>query len=79
MRKKWDDEIVDWLRENVPGRTTKEIVGLINRQGFDKKYGIVVANHFFRPQINLIVCHKINRYNDINIEKEKVPRHFFSA
>jgi len=41
MRKKWDDEIVGWLCENVPGRTTKEVLGLINRQGFDKKYGIV--------------------------------------
>lgn len=41
MRKKWDDEIVDWLRENVPGRTTKEIVELINRQDFSVKYGIV--------------------------------------
>jgi len=41
MRKKWDDEIVDWLRENVLGRTTKEVLGLISRQGFDKKYGIV--------------------------------------
>ena len=41
MRKKWADEIVDWLRGNVPGRTTKEVVELINQQGFDKKYGIV--------------------------------------
>lgn len=41
MTKKWADEIVDWLRGNVPGRTTKEVVELINQQGFDKKYGIV--------------------------------------
>lgn len=41
MREKWADEIVDWLRGNVPGRTTKEAVELINRQGFCEKYGIV--------------------------------------
>lgn len=38
---KWPDEVVDWLRENVPGRTTKEVTELINQQGFDGKYGMV--------------------------------------
>lgn len=38
MRWKWPEEVVEWLRENVPGRTTKEVTELINRQGFDKKY-----------------------------------------
>ena len=38
---KWPQEVVDWLVENVPGRTTKEITALINQQGFDKKYGMV--------------------------------------
>lgn len=39
--RKWPQEVVDWLVENVPGRTTKEVTALINQQGFDKKYGIV--------------------------------------
>ena len=38
--KSWPDEVVEWLRENVPGRTTKEVVNLINQQGFDEKYGM---------------------------------------
>lgn len=38
---KWPQEVVDWLVENVPGRTTKEVTALINQQGFDKKYGMV--------------------------------------
>lgn len=37
----------------------------------------VVAAHLFWLQINLIDCHRINRYNDISIEKEKVPEHLF--
>lgn len=41
MGKKWADEIVDWLRGNVPGRTTKEVVELINRQDFSGRHGIV--------------------------------------
>lgn len=41
MRWKWPDEVVEWLRENVPGRTTKEVTVLINQQGFDEKYGMV--------------------------------------
>lgn len=41
--RKWPEEIVDWLREHVPGRTTKEVADLINRQGFDKKYGMVFS------------------------------------
>lgn len=36
-----------------------------------------VAAHLFWLQINLIDCHRINRYNDISIEKEKVPEHLF--
>lgn len=40
MGKKWADEIVDWLRVNVPGRTTKEVMELISQQDFGGKYGI---------------------------------------
>lgn len=39
--RKWPVEVVDWLRENTAGRTTKELTLLINQQGFDKKYGMV--------------------------------------
>lgn len=39
--RKWPEEVIDWLRENVPGKTTKEVTELINRQGFDRKYGMV--------------------------------------
>ena len=38
---KWPVEVVDWMRENTAGRTTKELTVLINQQGFDKKYGMV--------------------------------------
>ena len=38
--RKWPKEVVDWLVENVPGRTTREVTALINRQGFDEKYGM---------------------------------------
>lgn len=37
--KKWPEELIKWLRENVPGRTTKEVADLIKKQGFEK-YGI---------------------------------------
>ena len=36
----WPEEVIAWLRENVPGRTTKQVTELINQQGFDKKYGM---------------------------------------
>lgn len=39
--KAWPEEIVKWMRENTPGRTTKELTVLINEQEFDKKYGMV--------------------------------------
>ena len=38
---KWPVEVVEWLRDNTPGKTTKELTILINQQGFDKKYGMV--------------------------------------
>ena len=38
---KWPDEVVEWLQDNVPGRTTKEVTALINQQGFEAKYGMV--------------------------------------
>lgn len=41
MMWKWPEEVIGWMRENIPGRTTKEVTELINKQGFDKKYGMV--------------------------------------
>lgn len=41
---KWPDEVTEWLKANVPGRTTKEVVELINRQGFDEKYNMVFTD-----------------------------------
>ena len=38
---KWPVEVVDWMRENTAGRTTKELTILINQQGYDRKYGMV--------------------------------------
>lgn len=40
----WPKEVIAWLRENVPGRTTKQVTELINQQGFDKKYGMVFSD-----------------------------------
>ena len=42
--RKWPQEGVDWLTENVPGHTAKEVTELINQQGFDKKYGMVFTD-----------------------------------
>lgn len=42
--RRWPEEVITWLRENVPGRTTKQVTELINRQGFDKKYGMVFSD-----------------------------------
>lgn len=39
--RKWPEEVIGWMRENIPGRTTKEVTELINRQGLDEKYGMV--------------------------------------
>lgn len=52
MMWKWPDEVVDWLRENVPGRTTKEVTALINQQGFDKKYGMVFTDETIKGAKN---------------------------
>lgn len=40
----WPEEVIAWLRENVPGRTTKQVTELINQQGFDKKYEMVFSD-----------------------------------
>ena len=40
----WPEEVIAWLRDNVPGRTTKQVTELINQQGFDKKYGMVFSD-----------------------------------
>lgn len=45
---KWPAEVVDWMRENTPGRTTKELTSLINQQGFDKKYGMVFTESIIK-------------------------------
>lgn len=45
---KWPAEVVDWMRDNTPGRTTKELTILINQQGFDKKYGMVFTESIIK-------------------------------
>lgn len=40
----WPEEVIAWLRDNVPGKTTKQVTELINQQGFDKKYGMVFSD-----------------------------------
>lgn len=39
----WPKEVVEWLRKNVPGRSTKEVASLINLQGFREKYGMTFS------------------------------------
>lgn len=31
--KNWPVEVIEWLRENVPGRTTKEVADLAKKAG----------------------------------------------
>ena len=45
---KWPVEVVDWMRENTAGRTTKELTILINQQGFDRKYGMVFTESIIK-------------------------------
>lgn len=40
---------------------SQELIGIL------QAISIVVAAHLFWLQINLIDCHRINRYNDISI------------
>lgn len=39
--RKWPDEVIEWLRHNVQGKTTRELTAFINQQGFERKYGMV--------------------------------------
>lgn len=50
--KKWPDEVVTWLRENVAGRTTRELTALINQQGFDSKYGMMFTETLIKGAKN---------------------------
>lgn len=43
---KWPEEVVRWLHDNVPGRTTKQVTELIKQQGFEEK----VRNNIHRGQ-----------------------------
>ncbi len=45
---KWPVEVVDWMRENTAGRTTKQLTILINQQGFDRKYGMVFTESIIK-------------------------------
>ena len=49
---KWPDEVVEWLHKNVPGKTTREVVKLINQQGFDEKYGMVFTENSIKGAKN---------------------------
>ena len=40
MRQPWPEEITQWLRDHVPGHTTREVVALIQKTKFPRKYGI---------------------------------------
>lgn len=49
---KWPEEVVEWLRNNVQGRTTRELTQLINQQGFDERYGIVFTEAIIKNAKN---------------------------
>lgn len=49
---KWTDEVVNWLIANVPGRSTKEVMEIINQQGFDVKYGLVFTEEMVKNAKN---------------------------
>lgn len=44
----WPEEVVTWLRENVPGRTSKEVVEIINQQGYDRKHGMTFTESMIK-------------------------------
>ena len=48
----WPEEVVTWLRENVPGRTSKEVVEIINQQGYDRKYGMTFTESMIKGAKN---------------------------
>lgn len=52
MRQGWPDEVNAWLIANVPGKTTKEVTELINRQGFDKLYGMTFTESMIKGAKN---------------------------
>ncbi|NBJ91615.1 DUF4314 domain-containing protein, partial [bacterium 1xD42-62] len=69
-------ETVERVRREYPAGTRVELVRMddvqappIGTQGTVEGVDDVAA-HLFWLQINLIDCHRINRYNDISIEKE---------
>lgn len=45
---KWPAEVVEWLRDNTPGRTTKELTILINQQRFNEKYGMIFTESIIK-------------------------------
>ena len=48
----WPEEVVTWLRENVPGRTIKEVAEIINQQGYDRKYGMTFTESMIKGAKN---------------------------
>lgn len=48
----WPEEVVTWLRENVPGRTSKEVAEIINQQGYDRKYGMTFTESMIKGAKN---------------------------
>lgn len=48
----WPEEVVTWLRENVPGRTSKEVTEIINQQGYDRKYGMTFTESMIKGAKN---------------------------
>ena len=48
----WPEDVVTWLRENVPGRTSKEVVEIINQQGYDRKYGMTFTEAMIKSAKN---------------------------
>lgn len=61
-----------WLYRRV--KKGKPYVKTENQDPVRKGRNIVAA-HLSCLQINLIDCHRMNRYNDISLKKEKAPGH----
>lgn len=70
---RWPEEVIDWMRENIPGRTTKEVVELANQQGFDRKYNMVFTDVTVKSAKNR---YKINSGTPVGLPKGTPSKRF---
>jgi len=70
MRKRWPEEVIEWLRQNAEGHSTAELTRMINETDLAERYGLVFTEKILHSAKSR---YKIKSGNYVRAKHYKFP------